>query len=658
MANLIYACWRGDDSEGLGGRLPRVAARITPAGLAGQEPRVVHGPGECLCLTGPNRAVAVAGCSARLGLFTGPAPDWQRPGTPVPDGSYALVRSDPGTAEAWRDEAGTRTLWYLFDARRLLVSTSQRALVCLLGDLDWNPAAFAWYLAGGNLGPAEAWDRRIRRLPQAGHLVLDRRTWTLDLHVQPVRFATRAMSEAEAVEGLRDTLMAVLGSLSDLPPSWILPLSGGYDSRFLLAALCRHGFRPRTVTWGLAASRTQPGNDACLAEQVARHFGARNDYLLTEASEASPRELADTFLAAHGGTTDALFPYLDGLRLWTGFAREGVDGILRGDEGFGTRPRPEVHTRFARSLVPLGEILAPDDAEAIAGGHQALPETFLREPGESPQAYGDRLLHTFNIPVLLAGLNDVKAPFLEIASPMLAGSVLAFARQVPEHLRANRGYYKKMVRSLTPPVPIATLAADDSRNRFLREPRFRAWVAEELEGDFCQRALPERLRLSWRASALRGTGSLLHSPSLRAALKRLLPASWIRNLKRVLPPDRPPGPGPGAPVRPGQPAGAPAPGRRRPPGPGRRRDVQSSGGPLTACWSAWCFGSAHRPHPGPGPGPGEPMLQITGMTVPSGHNLYVSLEPSVPVPCQFHLDHVPPPRGSMCWISSGWRPCC
>ena len=120
---------------------------------AGRLPGWWRGPDECLCLTGPNPAVAVVGCSARLGAFTRPAPDWHRPGTPEPDGSYALVRSDPGTAEAWCDEAGTRNLWYVFDDRRLLVSTSLRALVCLLGSLDWNPAAFAWFLGTGNLGP-------------------------------------------------------------------------------------------------------------------------------------------------------------------------------------------------------------------------------------------------------------------------------------------------------------------------------------------------------------------------------------------------------------------------------------------------------------------------------------------------------------------------
>ena len=101
----------------------------------------------------------------------------------------------------------------------------------------------------------------------------------------------------------------------------------------------------------MAASRAQRGNDAWVAELVARHYGVRNDYRVTEGSDAGPRDLADTFLAAHGGTTDILFPYLDGLELWSGFAREGVAGILRGDEGFGTRRRPERHHRCSRGTA-------------------------------------------------------------------------------------------------------------------------------------------------------------------------------------------------------------------------------------------------------------------------------------------------------------------
>ena len=189
----------------------------------------------------------------------------------------------------------------------------------------------------------------------------------------------------------------------------------------------------------------------------------------------------------------------------------------------------------------LRDFLPPGDADAISDRGQHLPEDGLRLPGESLQGYGDRLTHAYLNPISLAALNDVKAPFLEIASPMQAGSVLAFVRQLPDHLRSERACYRQLVRSLTPPIPFATLAADDSRNGFLQEPRFRAWIAGELEGDFCRRALPERLRLAWLAATVGGSDALLQSRSLRSALKRLVPGSWVVLARAALPPSAPSG---------------------------------------------------------------------------------------------------------------------
>jgi len=122
---------------------------------------------------------------------------------------------------------------------------------------------------------------------------------------------------------------------------------------------------------------------------------------------------------------------------------------------------------------------------------------------------------------------------------MLAGSVLAFVRQMPDRLRAVRACYERVVRAMAPPVPYATLAADDCRNGFLREQRFRDWIAAELEEDFCTRALPEPVRLGWLASTRRSSLGMLQSGSARATLKRLVPGSWVRTLKRALPPEPP-----------------------------------------------------------------------------------------------------------------------
>lgn len=540
MANLIYMC----RPEGLGGfagdALVRVADRITPDSIRGEFPHQVRQEaGQALCVTGPDGTAGLEGLSAHLGAFVGDWKDWHLPGTALPDGTYALLRTQGAITELCSDFSGTRTLWYAFLDSEFLASTSQRALICLLRDLRLNRSAFAWFLSSGSLGPSDSWDARVRRLPRGARLTLDRKNWTLDLRTAPVVFQNRNMTTAEALEGLGAVLGNAIRTCRTQSPQWVVPLSGGYDSRMVLAALDGTGFRPRTVTWGRASSRTQRGNDAFVAERLARHYGLANDYFLTEASDASPREVVDAFLSAHGGTTDALFPYLDGLRMWTRLAREGVGGIIRGDEGFGTISRPETHHRFAQDMVLLSEILGEETAGMISEGRQVLPDELKRYPDESLQTYGDRLIHTCFIPISLAALSDVKTPFVEIANPMLARSVMEFVRQLPDHLRVRRNLYEQLVRSLSPPIPFAVLAADDSRNQFLHTEAYQKWMVDELNGESMTRLLPAPFRSALEAALRSDSMPIASSGHARAILKRIIPAPLVSALRTL---GRPAGP--------------------------------------------------------------------------------------------------------------------
>ncbi|NTV75735.1 MAG: hypothetical protein HGA66_16215, partial [Holophaga sp.] len=412
-------------------------------------------------------------------------------------------------------------------------------IICMLQGLSLSRPGLAWFLSSGSLGPSEAWDTRIHRLPRGARLTLDRTRWTLDLVTTPIVFRNLPMRWEEAMEGLSSVLAKAIGSCRGLSPQWILPLSGGFDSRMLLTTLHGMGFRPRTVTWGRAASRTQRGNDAFIAEKLARHYGLRNDYLLTEHSAAPPPVVVDTFIEAHGGTTDALFPYLDGLSLWARFALEGVDGIIRGDEGFGTLGRPARNVRNSQDMILLSEIIGDEAAEEVADGRQTLPREVLPEPEETVQTYADRLVHACFIPIHLAGLTDVKTPFVDVLNPMLAGSVLEFVRMMPDHLRKNRKVYEELTRSISPPIPFAVLAADDSRNGFLHSEAYSLWMAEELASETMARLLPPSTRASLAQSLLSESLSRRPLNLGRDLLKHLIPTSLVAAARSLGPPHLP-----------------------------------------------------------------------------------------------------------------------
>ena len=542
MSNLIFVCGRDPRQAPAETELRRVADRITPAPLAGPPHQVALGPGLGLCLTGPAGAAAMEGTSARLGALAGTWTDWHRPGSPAPDGTYALVRAGGEGVELRSDALGSRTLWYVLTETRFLASTSQRALACLLGGLDLDRAALAWFLSGGNLGPTAAWDRRIRRLPGNAALRLDRAAWTLDLRAEaPPEIRPEPMGARACEEELLRILRAAFRRYDFTTARWALPLSGGCDSRFILAMLVEAGWKPPAITWGLAASLDQPGNDAYVARKLAAHFGLEHDYLLTDpTAEVPPAEVVDRFLAASGGTTDQLFPYLDGLRMWASFAERGIDGMIRGDEAFGyVSAGTEAHARTCVGLMPPEDILGPRLTEAIVGTPQPLPETLARRPEESVATYRDRLYQGFRVPVGLAALNDVKAPFVEIASPLLSRDVLAFVRRMPDALRTDKAAFGRVARRLGPSLPYATSAADDGRDGYLGSQAYRGWLGAELDSPTLAELLPADWRAELRAHLAEAPLAPDSVRSARATLKRVIPTSWVRAVRARMKPVRP-----------------------------------------------------------------------------------------------------------------------
>lgn len=532
MANLIYACWR-DPMEALDeASLKRVADRIAPSGAWNYPHQMVVNESDCLCLTGPVGAAKSKGTSAHLGAFEGRWPEWDVPGSALPDGTFALVRSNNAVAEICSDFAGSRTLWYAQTEKHFIASTSQRALVCLLEGFDLNKSAVAWFLSSGSLGPSDAWDKRLSRLPRGGRLALDRVSWRVDLQTPSDDFHPRKMQASDCRHALMGILREAIQGFDFTSGNWALPLSGGYDSRFLLTSLYESGLRPATMTWGLADSLTQPGNDAFIAEKLAKHYGLPHDYLLTEISGDPPEQVVDAFLSASGGTTDQLYPYLDGLRMWSSFPGLGIDGVIRGDEGFGIDPlHSEQHARACAGMVTLADFMDEATAEQLSDQQQRIPDGLKRREDESVATYRDRLYHSYRIPIGLAALNDVKAPFVEIASPMLSRRVMEFVREMPDQLRTDKSLFKQIAKSVSPPIPYATMGADDDKNDYLGSVSYTRWMAEELGTELAHRLFPAHFREAMLAGIRRAPSPLEPSRNLRAALKRIIPSSWVNTIR-------------------------------------------------------------------------------------------------------------------------------
>jgi hypothetical protein len=178
----------------------------------------------------PNGATRLVGTSIWLGA-AGEDIGWQEPGGPVPAGSYALFRTDPDRVELVADATASRTIWYTLTSDRFIASTSQRAIVMLLGNYDANPETVPWLLSSGTLGPEGGWDRRLTQVEPGERVVLDRTRWSLTRTSQAVTFLPDIKTPAaQQMQRLQELVFDSCCQMRFDRDRWIVPLSGGVET--------------------------------------------------------------------------------------------------------------------------------------------------------------------------------------------------------------------------------------------------------------------------------------------------------------------------------------------------------------------------------------------------------------------------------------------
>jgi hypothetical protein len=466
-----------------------------------------------------------------LGTFYDGGANWSKTRSGNPDGSFALFRSDADWGEVISDPAASRTIWYYQDDEQFIAATSQRAIVLFLGSFEFDPRVIPWVFSTGTLGPLHSWDARIHRLAPGASIALDRRHWTLSLEQRPVRFSVQQRSRDEFKQELRTAVAQTIKSFGETSlEDWSLPLSGGYDSRAILCFLgqgeaARH--KLRTITWGLEESLSDHGNDAYVAQALAKACGVSHKYLHTDLSNEPVGDIIDRFILCGEGRVDHVAGYMDGMKIWRGLAEdEGVHGVIRGDEGFGwCAVSSELTVRLSTGCATCADFTNLSTiVEDFGLEKQALPPDLARRPAESLDAWRDRLYHLFRIPTVLAALADVKLSYVEQVTPLLSRVILDVVRQMPDELRLDKRLFREIVDDVSPPIPYARRGANADKRDLLKGPAVVEFVGSGLRRHTAVRIfgsqLVERLLDGLRTAMPRQRSRLAR---MKAAAKALVP---------------------------------------------------------------------------------------------------------------------------------------
>lgn len=545
MSKVLYALSREHDFDmGAERKLKVICKNLVPDNISSRpEDHAVCVEGKAAYAVSMDKGAArYSGMSVLLGfLYEEGAGPWSDPGADSPDGNFALFRVDEGNLEVVSDFAGSRTIWYYHDDEIFIASTSQRAIIMFLGSFSFDEKVIPWLLSTGSLGPNLSWDKRIKRLQPDARVLLDRQAWKITEKQNPANFVEVNRRPDEHQAFLAGAIKKAVGAIAPLDfKHWVLPLSGGYDSRGILCFINDSIGVPddlRAVTWGLEESLAEAGNDAQVAQELARKIGVEHRYYHTDISPEPVEKVVDRFLFCSEGRVDHIAGYMDGMDIWKQFHDENIVGVIRGDEGFGWHPvtsdwdvRTAVGCRLCSDFRQLMELL-----DEVDWPSQELPRDMQQHEGETLEDWRDRLYHTYRMPSILSALSDIKFSYVEQINPLLSRGVLSAVRTLPDDLRTSKFLFRRIVDAMSPDVPFATSGANASPREILRKSSFAEIMKSEIRSEDAVNLLGDKFTEMIVQGIKVGEGRPRERKrSLKSLLKSILPSSMTDAFRRTV----------------------------------------------------------------------------------------------------------------------------
>jgi len=479
LSKFIFICQKNvtDERE----TVEKICNNIKPDNLDPNKPIVIKNTDDKITLGifNPNESNLINGINICLGYVD--TDEWYKVGSEVPDGNFALVRSNSDYVELISDIVASRTIWYVHTDEYFIASTSQRMLVSYLGSYTPNDEVISWMLSTGTLGCGLSWDKRIKCIPGDSRLTLNRSTWELNLVTEDIEFREEKASYSSHKTKLEKAIRNNITNMNIDFSHWALPLSGGYDSRGILLNLKR-GSELKTLTWGLESSINESGSDAYVAKQLSEKMNLEHRYYHTD---LSPNEdiqvIFERFLKIGEGRTDNIGGYLDGFNIWNILYNDGIQGVIRGDEGFGWVPvKTEAEALSKNGIMFMDEY---DNLKSLL--HELpvnkLPEHLQKRENESLEGWRDRLYHQFRIPTVLSALNDLKLSHVELINPLLSKEILLSARTLPDKLRTDKRLFKEIVDSFKVDVPYAKFGSNMGIKSIFKQDNVVSEIKKELQ---------------------------------------------------------------------------------------------------------------------------------------------------------------------------------
>ena len=379
------------------------------------------------------------------------------------NGQFALMflENRPRRFSLICDRTASTPIFYANPAGRLLFASTLRELIDLIGSpRKISLPALASFLACGFFCNGLTLIEGARLLAPGQMLVAEGSKIQVHTYWEYGFGAERDVrSERLLQEELYELLLQAIARRTKENDRFGIMLSGGYDSRALLA--CVRRLRPaadlHTVTWGEAEGR--PHSDAEIARTIALKAGAAHSFFKLSAS-ALPDHFRD-YVRLSEGRTDAVGNYPEGLTILERCRdSSSLAYLLRGDECFGDDPvANEAEALHGLSLhrlddlsccfdyvkIPILRALREVSAEQIRQILQSCP------PGELYDRR-DYLGYRQYLFGYLNPLNQLKQRAIAVRNPHLDNDIVNFINRLPSSLRLGKAFFRQTVERMMPEV--------------------------------------------------------------------------------------------------------------------------------------------------------------------------------------------------------------
>ena len=366
------------------------------------------------------------------------------------DGSYAVITNKNDEVSFFCDQFGSRTLWYYYDENILIVSTSQRAIVALKSTFKLNQAAIAWYLSSGCQGPFISWDQEvIQALPNLEYK-LDVGNWSFD-SIQKQDMSLPCSGSTKLSEYLKIYEKQVTKSLKQIVNEYandqvLLPLSGGLDSRLLLALSKKAGLTDKMTlaNWGVD-TLANVFDYKKAANQIASSYGKNllDKYLPVNIDGYD--KFFEHFAEASEGRIDHFNAFTDDFEMWDDFFQSGYRTVIRGDIPYPTG----ICINQTQIRAKMGLELLSDYANVDKFSMQKyikLQTENLTErlESESLMRWRDRTFKDIRVPLVHSAFSQQISAFTEIRSPMFSWSLYKLYMGLPDKKKGNKRHIQKL----------------------------------------------------------------------------------------------------------------------------------------------------------------------------------------------------------------------